>query len=83
MSAHSHVRYVPGCFRCELGRDEAAECEAEDRRDAQAAWVDYRDAQVAVAVEGRFPDREYIGAAVRRTLRRREFVAGFIAGRQS
>ena len=23
MSRHDHQTYVPGCFRCELGRDEA------------------------------------------------------------
>lgn len=36
MSQHAHVEFVPGCFRCELGRDEVLAIEAVD---AIAPWA--------------------------------------------
>jgi hypothetical protein len=29
---HNHSRYVPGCMRCELSRDEAKQAQAEEPR---------------------------------------------------
>lgn len=56
--------------------DEIAAIQAEDERDAQAAWLEYRDAEIKA--------RSWADAPrVVRQLRRGSFIAGFIAGRQS
>lgn len=34
MTAHDHTTYVPGCYRCELGRDEARDAERDELREA-------------------------------------------------
>lgn len=69
MTAHLCTETTPGCYRCELRNDEMAAIAAEDQADAQAAWTEYRD--------------DFLGSGNRTQLRRREFIAGFIAGRQS
>ncbi len=33
MSQHTHTTFVPGCFRCDLGRDEAEFARQEEERD--------------------------------------------------
>lgn len=72
MSAHLCKTVTDGCYRCELNRDEVDAFEAEDRADVAAAWVEYRN----VFMLGR-PIRQ------RTMLRKRDFLAGFIAARQS
>lgn len=71
MSAHTHRELVDGCYRCDLNRDELEANREEDERDAQAAWIEYRDSYMRrVGLE-----------RGRRHLRKREFIAGFLAGR--
>ena len=36
MTAHLHPQHVPGCFRCELSRDEAFDALADERDELQA-----------------------------------------------
>ena len=55
-----------GAARRRLDEIEAAQ--EEDRQDAEAAWLVYRD--------------QFMRNHPRRQLRRREFIAGFLAGRQ-
>jgi hypothetical protein len=40
MTTHDHTSYVPGCYRCELGRDEAFAGVAEERDEYRKALVD-------------------------------------------
>jgi hypothetical protein len=55
VTAHTHARHEPGCYRCELGADEAREAEADARREARDALVaGYR---VRVILEIRHADR--------------------------
>lgn len=56
--------------------DEIAAIQAEDERDAQAAWLEYRDSRPRAL-------NDHARKAVLRSLRKRDFIAGFIAGRQS
>lgn len=75
MSAHMCREITPGCYRCELAKDEMAAIEAEDRADAQEAWIAYRDNEIR--------SKPWADARrVVRQLRRGSFVAGFIAGRK-
>jgi hypothetical protein len=76
MTAHECKVPTDGCYRCELNKDEIAAFRAEDEADASAAWLNYRDAQIA---ERSWADPR----RVIRQLRRGSFIAGFIAGRQS
>jgi hypothetical protein len=43
MSAHTHTTPVPGCYRCELGRDEAMSALAEERDELREALRDAAD----------------------------------------
>ena len=48
MSAHDHREYVEGCYRCDIGRDEAQRAEADDLwpdvlRLDDATWVALRE----------------------------------------
>lgn len=84
MTAHTCKTLTDGCYRCDLNRDEIEAIRAEDAADAKAAWIEYRDWKFDEAVPvWREDDREAITGAVRRTLRKREFIAGFMAGRQA
>lgn len=67
MTAHTCKELTDGCYRCELNRDEIEAAQEEDRQDAEAAWLVYRD--------------QFMSGHPRRQLRRREFIAGFLAGR--
>ena len=73
MSAHTCTELTDGCYRCDLNRDEIAANRAEDEREAQTAWIKYRDEYRR--------SRHMSAAQVASQLRRREFVAGFMAGR--
>lgn len=66
MSAHVHREVTPGCYRCELNQDEVASALQDIEADAQAAWLRYRDHR----------DQRWMK---RTQMRRREFIAGFIA----
>ncbi|PTL55738.1 hypothetical protein [Paraconexibacter algicola] len=50
MTAHDHRTFVPGCYRCELGRDEAMDALVAERDEALAevetAWTEGYDAAV-------------------------------------
>lgn len=65
MTAHDHTEPIEDCYRCELNRDEIEANRLEDERDAATAWIEYRDAF----------------AGSRRRLRKRDFIAGFLSGR--
>lgn len=65
MSAHTCTSITPGCYRCDLGREEAEAARAEVLSDAKAAWLDYRDGPMR-----NWPTRQ---------LRRRDFLAGYLA----
>lgn len=65
MSAHTCKTLTDGCYRCDLNRDEIQAATDEALREAQEAWLEYRDG----------PMRSW----PKRQLRRREFVAGFLA----
>lgn len=45
MTAHDHTTYVPGCFRCELSRDEAQDAAVEPDI-VPAALMHIREAHV-------------------------------------
>lgn len=58
MTPHDHRTFVPGCYRCELGRDEAHDAEVEELRElledvaaSGVAWDDSRLAYVDVQIE--------------------------------
>lgn len=70
MSQHDHRTAVPGCYRCELGQDEARAARQEAVEEAQAAWLRYRD----------HPDQRWMK---RRQMRRRDFIAGYLANEWS
>lgn len=73
MSDHSCTELTDGCYRCDLNRDEIAASRAEDERNAQAAWIRYRDGYMrALSLSRRRASSQ---------MRRREFIAGFMAGR--
>jgi hypothetical protein len=65
MSAHTCSTLTDGCYRCDLHRDEIEAVRAEVTAEAQEAWLAYRDG----------PMRHW----PRRQIRRREFVAGYLA----
>ncbi len=71
MSAHDHTSIVRGCYRCELGQDEALDARADAEREAEAAWIDYRNRRSLRM--GLTPRR------ARSQTRRREFIAGYLA----
>lgn len=71
MTAHLHTTLTPGCYRCDLNLDEIAAAEQETRSDAQEAWLTYRDAHMR--------SRGLSGPRATSHLRRREFVAGYLA----
>jgi hypothetical protein len=71
MSAHTCKTITPGCYRCELNLDEIRAIEQEIREEAQAAWLAYRDGyQRAHHLNGRRAASQ---------MRRREFIAGYLA----
>lgn len=71
MSAHDHTSIVPGCYRCELGQDEARDARADAEREAQEAWLQYRD---------RYMRTNRLNAKrASSQMRRREFIAGYLA----
>jgi hypothetical protein len=71
MSAHTCKTLTPGCYRCDLNRDEIASIREEIRSDAQEAWLTYRD---------KYQRRNYLtGRQLASQLRRREFIAGYLA----
>lgn len=71
MSAHDCKELTAGCYRCELNRDEIEANRAEDEREALTAWYAYRNSYtLRVGLE-----------RGKRQLRRRDFIAGFMAGR--
>lgn len=74
MTAHTCKTLTDGCYRCELNRDEIEAIETENREDAQVAWLTYRDNYM----RANHLSRRRAGSQ----MRRREFIAGFIAGRQ-
>jgi hypothetical protein len=47
MTPHNHSGFVPGCYRCELSRDEARRQELEDAADDHYTrkWEDERDSR--------------------------------------
>lgn len=71
MSEHRCTKPTEGCYRCDLNRDEVAAAEAEARADAQAAWLAYRNRRALM--RGLSPER------AARQMRRRDFVAGYLA----
>lgn len=75
MTAHTCKTLTDGCYRCELNRDEIEAIEAENHEDAQAAWLTYK---ADYAAEHSYANDRRRG----RQMRRREFIAGFMAGRQ-
>lgn len=71
MTAHTCTTITPGCYRCELGRDEVEHAIQEARADAQTAWLEYRD---------RYTRSHCLTPRqVASQLRRREFIAGYLA----
>ena len=71
MSAHTCKTITPGCYRCDLNADEVRAAEQEVRDEAQAAWLSYRNAyQRANYLNGRQAASQ---------MRRREFIAGYLA----
>jgi len=70
MTAHMCTEITPGCYRCELNKDEMESIHKENLEDAEKEWIEYRN------------KRHMLGAP-RRTVRKREFIAGFLAGRES
>lgn len=71
MSAHLCKTLTEGCYRCDLGRDEVAGIVEEVSREAQAAWLAYRDQyQRAHRLSARRAASQ---------MRRREFIAGYLA----
>ena len=69
MTEHTCKEFTPGCYRCELNKDEMAHIDQENRDDAEVAWVKYRDKTLRST------------SLDRRQIRKREFIAGFLAGR--
>lgn len=65
MTAHTCKELTPGCYRCDLNRDEIEAAREDAEKDAQAAWLAYRD----------HPSRRWMKP---RQMRRREFVAGYL-----
>lgn len=72
MTAHLHSTHVEGCYRCDLSRDETEAIEAEIAAEAQAAWLAYRDDYMR--------RRAMSARRAGHQLRRREFIAGYVAG---
>lgn len=44
MTQHDHSEYMPGCYRCELGRDEAMHAVATERDELEAESDRLREA---------------------------------------
>lgn len=71
MSAHTCTTLTDGCYRCDLNRDEIQANEEEILREAQAAWLKYRDD---------YTRTHYLNArTVAHRMRRRDFIAGYLA----
>lgn len=75
MTAHTCTTLTPGCYRCEINRDEIEAAQQEIRDEAEAAWLVYRNEHMrrAWGASGRDAHR------VQRQLRKREFMAGYLA----
>lgn len=71
MTAHACKTLTDGCYRCDLNRDEMRAIEEEIRQDAQEAWLAYRDAYTR--------SRSLTPRQVASRMRRREFIAGYLA----
>ena len=76
MSVHMCKTLTAGCYRCDLNRDEIEAIRAEDRSDAEAAWIEYRNEQ---QMRRQWADTQRVS----RQLRKGSFIAGFLAGRSS
>ena len=71
MTHHNHRELVPGCYRCDLNRDEIESARQEVLAEAQAAWIRYRD---------EYQRTNYLNARrAASQMRRREFIAGYLA----
>lgn len=64
MNQHACKEITPGCYRCELNKDEMEAIHKENLEDAEEAWAEYQSSP---------PEQQH---AV-------EFIAGFVAGRES
>ena len=82
MNAHNCKELTDGCYRCELNRDEIEANLVEDAVDAETAWVEYRDALIQGHIVGGNSVSAHSLHRITRRLRKREFIAGFMAGRQ-
>lgn len=71
MSADACTTLTDGCYRCDLNRDEMASAEQEIAADAQEAWLIYRDQYMR--------SRAMSARAAASQMRRREFIAGYLA----
>lgn len=71
MTAHACKTLTDGCYRCDLNCDEMRAIEEEIHREAQAAWLAYRDA---------YTRANYLKPRQAASqMRRREFIAGYLA----
>jgi hypothetical protein len=71
MTAHTCKTITPGCYRCDLSVDEVSAAEREIRKEAQAAWLAYRN---------NYQRANYLnGRQAASQMRRREFIAGYLA----
>lgn len=71
MTDHTCRELTKGCYRCDLNRDEIRAIEEEVLTEAQAAWLAYRD---------QYARTRYLNPRqVASQMRRREFIAGYLA----
>ena len=74
MTLHTCKTLTPGCYRCDLNRDEIAAILNEIRDEAQAAWIAYRD---------QYKRSNHLNARQAASqMRRREFIAGYLAANE-
>ena len=74
MSAHTCTELTEGCYRCDLNRDELRAIVQEIREDAQEAWLAYRN---------QYQRSNYLNARQTASqMRRREFIAGYLAANE-
>jgi hypothetical protein len=74
MSTHDCKTLTDGCYRCDLNRDEMQSVEDDVRKKAQAAWLAYRND---------FQRKRYLtGRQTASQMRRRDFIAGYLAANE-